>query len=114
MVVYEGAIPYGLTHTVRRKDGTRLHVHNAHLRLKLQANLSNIPKTPLDYCKEVGQSISKEEAEALARLRVLTLSAIISLSQKYFDWLRRAIFPLVFWTAKGNFHYVSPVIWCCS
>ncbi len=62
MVVYEGVMPDGLTHTVRRKDGTRLHIHDAHLRLKLQADLSNIPKTPLDNCKEVGQGISKEEA----------------------------------------------------
>ena len=72
VVVYEGVMPDGLTHTVCRKDGTRLHVHDAHLRLKLQADLSNIPKTPLDYCKEVGKGISKEEAEALARPRVLT------------------------------------------
>jgi hypothetical protein len=72
MVVYEGVMPDGLTDTVHRKDGTRLHVHGAHLHLKLQADLSNIPKTPLDYCKEFGQGISKEEAEALARPRVLT------------------------------------------
>jgi len=72
MVIYEGVMPDGLTHTVRRKDGTRLDVHDAHLCLKLQADLSNIPKTSLDYCKEVGQGISKEEAKALARPRVLT------------------------------------------
>jgi hypothetical protein len=64
-VVYEGVMPDGLTHTVRRKDGTRLNVHDAHLCLKLQADLSNIPRTPLDYCKEVGQGITKEEAEQL-------------------------------------------------
>jgi hypothetical protein len=53
-VVYKGAMPDGLTHTIRRAYGTRLQVHNAYLRLKLQADLSNIPKTPFDYCKEVG------------------------------------------------------------
>jgi len=60
VVIYKGVMPDGLTHTVRRKDGTRLHVHDTHLCLKLQADLFNIPKTPLDYCKEVGQGISKE------------------------------------------------------
>ena len=38
MVVYEGVMPDGLTHTVCRKDGTLLHVHDAHLCLKLQAD----------------------------------------------------------------------------
>jgi hypothetical protein len=33
VVVYEGVMPDGLTHTVRWKDGTWLHVHDAHLRL---------------------------------------------------------------------------------
>ena len=68
----------GLTHTVRRQDGTRLQVHDAHLCLKLQADLSNIPKTPLDYCKEVGKGISKEEAEALARPRIGVVNGLAS------------------------------------
>ncbi len=67
MVVYEGVMPDGFTHTVRCQDGTRLNVHNAHLCLKtMQADLGNIPCTPLDYCKEVGKGITKEEAENLA------------------------------------------------
>jgi hypothetical protein len=70
-VVYKGVMPNGLTHTVRRQDGTHLNVHNAHHWLKLQANLSNIPRTPLDYCKEIGQGITKEEAEILVRPRIL-------------------------------------------
>ena len=65
-VVYEGVMPDGLTHTIQRQDGTRLNVHEAHLRLKMQADLTNIPQTPLDYCKEVRKGITKEEAEALA------------------------------------------------
>ena len=84
----------GLTHTVRRQDGTRLQVHDAHLCLKLQADLSNIPKTPLDYCKEVGKGISKEEAEALARPRILT-----SIQQELMDWhhcLYHLSFPKIF------------------
>jgi hypothetical protein len=65
-VVYEGVMPDGLTHIVQRQDGTRLNVHDAHLHLKMQADLTNIPQTPLDYCKEVRKGITKEEAEALA------------------------------------------------
>ena len=49
-VVYKGVMPNGLTHTVRRQDGTRINVHDAHLCLKMQADLTNIPQTPLDYC----------------------------------------------------------------
>ena len=71
-VVYKGVMSDGLTHTIRRADGTCLQVHNAYLRLNLQADLSIIPKTPYDYCKEVGQGITKDEAEALARPRILT------------------------------------------
>jgi predicted heme/steroid binding protein len=63
IVVYEGVMPDGSTHTVCWKDGTCLNVHDAHLRLKMQVDLSNIPKTLLDYCKEVGEGITKEEAE---------------------------------------------------
>ena len=61
-VVYEGVMPDGLTHTVRRQDGTRLNVHNAHPCLKMQADLTDIPQTPLDYCKELGNGIMREEA----------------------------------------------------
>jgi len=94
MVIYEEVMPDGLTHTVRREDGTRQHVHDAHLRLKLQAHLSNIPKTPLDYCKEVGQGISKEEAEALAQPRILT-----PVQQELMNWhhcLYHLSFPKIF------------------
>jgi hypothetical protein len=80
-VVCKGVMPDGSTHTVRRRDGTRLNVHNAHLHLKLQADLSNIPRTPLDYCRKVGRGISKEEAEALARPQNLT-----PLQQELMDW----------------------------
>jgi hypothetical protein len=64
-VVYEGVMPDGFTHTVRHQDGTRLNVNDAHLCLKMQAVLGNIPRTPLDYCKEVRKGITKEEAENL-------------------------------------------------
>jgi hypothetical protein len=59
-------MPDGLHHTIQRKDGTKLNAHDFHLRLKHQPDLSNIPSTPLEYCKEVGSGITKEEAEQLA------------------------------------------------
>jgi hypothetical protein len=80
-VVYKGVMPDGLTHTVRHQDGTRLNVHDAHLFLKIQADLSNIPRTPLDYCKEVGQGITKEAAENLAQPRIS-----MPLQQELMDW----------------------------
>ena len=83
-VVNDGVMPDGFTHTVRRCNGTWLNVHNAHLHLKLQADLSNIPCTPLDYCCKVGRGISKEEAEALARPQILT-----PLQQELMDWHHR-------------------------
>ena len=109
VVVYKGVMPDGLTHTVCRKDETRLHVHDAHLHLKLQADLSNIPKTPLDYCKEVGKGISKEEAEALARLRVLA-----PIQQELTDWHHRFYhlsFPKIFRLAEKG-HLPSCLLVC--
>ena len=97
-VVYEGVMPDGLTHTVRRQDGTRLNVHDAHLHLKMQADLTNIPQMPLDYCKEVGKRITKEEAKALARPQILTL-----VQQELMDWhhcLYHLSFPKIFRLAE--------------
>ncbi|KAL7528961.1 hypothetical protein ACHAXR_004541, partial [Thalassiosira sp. AJA248-18] len=86
-VVYEGASPDGKMHTVRCNDGTKLNVADSYLRLKLQPDLSNIPITPLDYQKEVGTvgtGISSEEAQALARPRILT-----PIQQELMDWHHR-------------------------
>ena len=57
IVVYKGVMPDGLIQIVCWEDGTHLQVHNTHLCLKLQASLSNIPKTSLDYYKEVSKGI---------------------------------------------------------
>jgi hypothetical protein len=100
-VVYKGAMPDGFTHTVWQQDGTRLNVHDPHLCLKMQANLSNILRTPLDYCKEVGKCITKEEAKNLARSRILT-----PLQQELMDWhhcLYHLSFPKIFCLAKKNY-----------
>ncbi len=62
-VVYKGAMPDELHHANQSRDGTKLNVHDFHLRLKHQPYLCNIPSTPLKYCKEVRHGITKEEAE---------------------------------------------------
>ena len=100
-VVYEGVMPDGLTHTVRQKDGTRLNVHDAHLHLKMQADLTNIPRRPLDYCKEIGKGILKEEAEALACPRLLS-----PVQQKLMDWHHcpyHLSFPKIFCLAEKGY-----------
>jgi hypothetical protein len=77
-------MPDDLHHTIRRKDGTKLNVHDFHLRIKHQPDLSNIPSTPLDYCKEVGRGITREEAEQLARPCILS-----PIQQELMDWHHR-------------------------
>jgi hypothetical protein len=98
VVVYKGVMPDSLFHTIRCKDGTCLNVHDAHLYLKLQANLLNTPKTPLDYCKEFGRGITKEEAEVLAHPQIVT-----PIQQELMDWyhcLHHLLFPKIFHLAK--------------
>ena len=93
-VVYEGASPDNMSHTISRHDGTRLTVHDSYLRLKLQPDLSNIPSTPLAFRNEVDVGISKEEAQALARPCILT-----PIHQELMDWhhhLYHLSFPKIF------------------
>ena len=91
LVVYEGASSDGQFHTIRKADGTKCVTPESHLRLKSQPDLSNIPSTPLDYCKEVELGISKEEAQALAYPRVLSPS-----QQELMSWHHR-LYHLPFW-----------------
>ena len=71
-VVYEGVTSNGLEHIIRHVDGTRSHVDQCHLSLLNQIGFENIPKTPLDYCQEVGIGISQEQAQRLAYPRTLS------------------------------------------
>ena len=71
-VVYEGAMPDGKWHTIRRRDGSTMVVPDCHLRLFGQPDFSNIPSTPLDYRKEVGIGITQQEAQELAYPRILS------------------------------------------
>jgi hypothetical protein len=93
-VIYEGAMLDNLHHTICQKDGTKLNVHDFHFQIKHQPDLSNIPSTPLDYCKEVGRGITREEAEQLARPCILS-----PIQQELMDWHHRLyhlLFPKIF------------------
>ncbi len=71
-----------------------MNVHDFLLRIKHQADLSNIPSTPLDYCKEVGRGITREEAEQLACPCILS-----PIQQELMDWHHRLYhlsFPKIF------------------
>ena len=97
-VVYEGASSDGLTHTIRRKDGSKLNVHDSNISFLQQIGMSNIPSTPLDYCREVGRGLSKDEAQRLARPRTL-----IPLQQELMSWHHRLYhlsFHILFRLAK--------------
>ena len=83
-VVYEGATPSGAQHVVRQQDGSKIHVYPSHLRFQQQADLTSLPSTPLDYCREVGKSLSVEEAARLAYPKVLT-----PLQQELLSWYFR-------------------------
>jgi hypothetical protein len=65
-VVYKGATADGLWHTLHRDDGSRIVTPASHVSLLDQPVFSNVPSTPLDYCREVGIGISKEAAQVLA------------------------------------------------
>ena len=71
-MVYEGAYPDGLSHTVWTQDVLRLTVYDSRLRLKLQTDISDIPSTLLASRGEINRGVTKEEARFLARPRIMT------------------------------------------
>ena len=48
-VVYKGATPDGLWHTLCRDDGSRIVTPASHVSLLDQPDFSKVPSTPLDY-----------------------------------------------------------------
>ena len=82
--VYEGATADGLTHTIRLQNGSRIDVHDSNLQLIDQPDFANIPRTPLEYRNEVGQGLTLEEAQNLARPRTLS-----PLQQELMSWHHR-------------------------
>ncbi len=65
-MVYEGETN-DRKHIIHLKNSTKLNVANSHLVFIQQMDMGNIPSTPLDYCKEVGTGLTKEEAQRLSR-----------------------------------------------
>ena len=61
-VVYEGARAYGILHTIRLEDNTKLSVYDSKLQLLDQPDFSNMPNTPLDYRNAVGTGLTLREA----------------------------------------------------
>ena len=72
MVVYKRADASKNLHTIWLQDGSRLDVHQAHIKLLEQPDFSNIPRTPLDYRNEVGTGLSLQEAQTLVTPQVLS------------------------------------------
>jgi hypothetical protein len=68
-MVYKGATPDGQWHTIRRSNYSNLVTTGSHLRFLEQPDFTNIPSTPLDYCRKVAIGLSKEDAQCLAYLK---------------------------------------------
>ena len=79
--VYEGASANGLKHKIRLEGGARLDTTDSNLQLIYQPDLSNIPKTPLDYRNEVESVLSLQDAQDLARPHTLS-----PLQQESMSW----------------------------
>ena len=73
-MIYEGAMPDALWHTLCRDDGSKVVTPPSHVHFLEQPDFSNIPSTPLDYRNEVGIGILKEEVQGLAYPCVLSPS----------------------------------------
>ena len=100
-VVYEGASADGLSYTIRRNNGTRLSVPDRNLAFLQQMGMHHIPSTSLEYCKEVGVGLTKEEAQSMARPRTLT-----PLEQEPMSWHHRLYhlpFCIIFMLARKQF-----------
>ena len=81
IVVYEGASIDDLSHTIRRHDGSQIIIHDYHLRIQLQPDLSNISSMPLEFRNEVNVGISKLEEQSLERPCIIT-----PIQQELMDW----------------------------
>jgi hypothetical protein len=98
-IVYEGATPDGLWHTLHRDDGLRIVTPASHVSLLDQPDFSNVPSTPLDHRREVGIGISKEAAQELAYPCVLTPSQqeLLSWHNRLYHLLFNRLFQLAHW-----------------
>ena len=71
-VVYKGASADGLVHTICRRYGSNIMVHDSIIILLYQLDLSNILSTPLYYRNEVSKGLSYDEDQALSQPRSLS------------------------------------------
>ncbi len=97
-VVYKGATPDGQWHTLCQSNTSKLVTPGSHIQFLTQPYFSNIPSTPLDYCREVGVGLSKEEAQQVAYPRTLSPS-----QQELLSWhhhLYHLPFPHLFQLAR--------------
>ena len=98
-MVYEGATPVGLWHTLRLDDGLKVVTPPSHVHFLDQPDFSNIPSTPLDYRNEVGIGISKEDAQELAYPRILSPSQqeLLSWHHRLYHFPFARLFQLARW-----------------
>ena len=83
-VVYEGVSADGNRHIVRTSDGAKVVTPESHIQDMNQADLTNVPTTPLEYCQEIGKGLTKEEVQSLVYPRVLS-----PLQQEFMSWHHR-------------------------
>ena len=93
IIVYEGVTSDGLHHLVRTKEGKTIHTPEAYMD---QPNLSNIPKTPQDYCNEVGIGLTFKEVQELVYPCVLmpTQQELMSRHHRLYHLLFWRLFQL--------------------
>ncbi|KAL7496856.1 hypothetical protein ACHAWT_005049 [Skeletonema menzelii] len=81
-VVYEGGSVNG-NHIIRTEHGDRIVTPAPHLKALNQPDLTNVPRTPLDYCKEI-KDVTQEELKELVYPRQLS-----PVQQEFLSWHNR-------------------------
>ena len=81
-VIYEGESVNG-NHIIRDEHGNRIVTPAPHLKAFEQPDLTNVPRTPLDYCQEI-KDISPEELKELVYPRQLS-----PVQQEFLSWHNR-------------------------
>lgn len=80
--VYEGESVAG-NHILRKEDGTKVITPASHIKTYGEPTLTNVPQTPLDYCKEI-KDISAEDLKKIVYPRKLS-----PLQQEFLSWHNR-------------------------
>ena len=80
--VYEGESVEG-NHILRKENGIKVITPASHIQQYGETTLTNVPQTPLDYCKEI-KDISPEDLKRIVYPRKLT-----PLHQEFLSWHNR-------------------------